>query len=83
MVTLEDVIFMKMKNDLSFIIGSRLNLYEHQSSWNPNMPHRGLLYFARQFEGLISSRRDNLYGGSLECTCEVLNINRGRHGFLY
>lgn len=50
-VTLEDVIFMKMKNDLSFIIGSSLNLYEHQSTWNPNMPLRGLLYFAGQFEG--------------------------------
>ena len=115
-VTLEDVIFMKMKNDLSFIIGSSINLYEHQSSWNPNMPLRGLIYFARQFEGLISSRGDDLYGkkaieiptpvyivfyngrgmdtdnvmlylsdsfsagrgsGCLECTCEVLNINRG------
>ena len=61
-VTLEDVIFMKMKNDLSFIIGSSINLYEHQSSWNPNMPLRGLIYFARQFEGLISSRGDDLYG---------------------
>ena len=37
-VTLEDVIFLKMKNDLSFIIGDRLNLYEHQSTKNPNMP---------------------------------------------
>lgn len=115
-VTLEDVIFMKMKNDLSFIIGSSLNLYEHQSSWNPNMPLRGLLYFARQFEGLVSARGDDLYGrelievptpvyiifyngkgmdtdrlmlclsdafptgrgsGCLECSCEVVNINRG------
>lgn len=62
-VTLEDVIFMKMKNDLSFIIGSRLNLYEHQSSRNPNMSLRGMLYFARQFEGLVNARGDDLYGG--------------------
>ena len=62
-VTMEDVIFMKMKNDLSFIIGSHLNLYEHQSTWNPNMPLRGLLYFAQQFEGLVSARGDNIYGG--------------------
>lgn len=120
-VTLEDVIFMKMKNDLSFIIGSSINLYEHQSSCNPNMPLRGLIYFARQFEGLVSSRGDDLYGkkaieiptpvyivfyngrgmdtdnvmlylsdsfsagrgsGCLECTCEVLNINRGYNGAL-
>lgn len=55
-ITMEDVIFMKMKNDLSFIVGSQLNLYEHQSTWNPNMPLRGLLYFAQQFEGLVSAR---------------------------
>lgn len=62
---MEDVIFMKMKNDLSFIIGSNLNLYEHQSSWNPNMPLRGLFYFARQFEGLLSARGDDFYGREL------------------
>lgn len=61
-VTMEDVIFMKMKNDLSFIIASHLNLYEHQSTWNPNMPLRGLLYFAQQFEGLVSARGDDIYG---------------------
>lgn len=61
-VTMEDVIFMKMKNDLSFIIGSHLNLYEHQSTWNPNMPLRGLLYFAQQFEGLLGAREDDIYG---------------------
>ncbi len=59
-VTMEDVIFMKMKNDLSFIIGNTLNLYEHQSTWNPNMPLRGLLYFAQQFEGLLASRDDDI-----------------------
>ena len=48
---------------MSFIIGSHLNLYEHQSTWNPNMPLRGLLYFAQQFEGLVSARGDNIYGG--------------------
>ncbi len=66
-VTMEDVIFMKMKNDLSFIIASHLNLYEHQSTWNPNMPLRGLLYFAGQFEGLVSARGDDIYGkGQIE-----------------
>lgn len=61
-VTMEDVIFMKMKNDLSFIIDSRLNLYEHQSTWNPNMPMRGFLYFAQQYEGLLGMRQNDLYG---------------------
>lgn len=61
-VTMEDVIFMKMKNDLSFIIDSRLNLYEHQSTWNPNMPLRGLFYFSQQYEGLLGAENVNLYG---------------------
>lgn len=39
--TLEDVIFMSMKNDKSFMISSTMNLYEHQSTVNPNMPVAG------------------------------------------
>lgn len=61
-VTMEDGIFMKMKNDLSFIIDSRLSLYEHQSTWNPNMPLRGLFYFTQQYEGLLSTTDENIYG---------------------
>ena len=44
--TLENAIFIKMKNDLSFIIDSNMCLYEHQSSACPNMPLRGFLYLA-------------------------------------
>lgn len=64
-VTLEDAIFLGMKNDLSFIVANRLNLYEHQSTYCPNMPLRGLLYFCRQYEGLIAERKDNIYGSKL------------------
>ncbi len=42
--TLDNAIFIKMKNDLSFIIDSSMCLYEHQSSDCPNMPLRGLFY---------------------------------------
>lgn len=61
-VTMEDIIFMKMKNDLSFIISCKLNLYEHQSTYNPNMPLRGFIYLAQEYEGLTSARGDDLYG---------------------
>lgn len=64
-VTLEDVIFMKLKNDLSFMVASRLNLYEHQSTYSPNLPLRGILYFARQYEGLMAQREENIYGTKL------------------
>ena len=54
--TLENVLYLSMKNDLSFLIDAELNLYEHQSTYNPNMPMRGLLYFAGVYNRHISSR---------------------------
>ena len=36
--TLENAIYMSMHNDLSFLIDSRLSLYEHQSTYSPNLP---------------------------------------------
>lgn len=44
--TLENAIFMKMKNDVSFLIDCDMCLYEHQSTYCPNMPLRGLLYLS-------------------------------------
>ena len=44
--TIEDVVYMGMKNDLSFLIDDVLNLYEHQSSYSPNLPLCGLFYFS-------------------------------------
>ena len=64
-VTMEDVIFLKMKNDLSFMVVNRLNLYEHQSTYSPNMPLRGLIYLARQYEGMIAKAQENIYGSKL------------------
>ena len=63
--TLEDVIFMSMKNDKSFIISSTMNLYEHQSTVNPNMPIRGLLYFAQLYDEYINQHELDVYGRKL------------------
>ena len=60
--TLEDAIYMSMKNDKSFIISSTLNLYEHQSTVNPNMPIRGFMYFAKLYEAYISMHKLDIYG---------------------
>ena len=51
--TIEDVVYMGMKNDVSFLLASDLNMYEQQSSWNPNMPLRCLLYSAHALEKYI------------------------------
>lgn len=61
-VILEDVIYMRMKNDISFILDYQLNLFEHQSSDNQNMPLRGFLYFARQYEKYVIENECNLFG---------------------
>ena len=62
-VTLENAIYMNMKNDLAFLINLELNLYEHQSTWNPNMPLRDLFYVAKEYEQLI--RKETLYSSRL------------------
>ena len=58
--TLENAIYMSMQNDLSFIIDSRLSLYEHQSTYNPNLPLRFLLYLSDLYERMIVGK--NVYG---------------------
>ena len=64
--TLEDVIFMGMKNDVSFMINSQLTLWEQQSSWNPNMPIRGLMYFGKVYEAYFDKiGKERLFFNSL------------------
>ena len=60
--TMEDTIYMSMKNDVSFIINNDLNLYEHQSSYNPNMPVRQLMYLGRLYDKHIKKTNQNQYG---------------------
>ena len=58
--TLENAVYISMKNDVSFIIDGRLALYEHQSTYNPNMPLRDLFYIACIFSALVYDK--NIYG---------------------
>ncbi len=51
--TLEKAIYMGMKNDVSFLLYDQLLLYEHQSTRNPNMPLRNLLYVANVYSALL------------------------------
>ena len=62
--TIEDVVYMGMKNDLSFIIGDEMNLYEHQSSVCPNLPLRGLFYFSSVYKSYIEPVKRKLYSTS-------------------
>lgn len=59
--TIDDVLYMGMKNDVSFLVEDYLNLYEAQATWCPNMPLRGLFYFARLYAGFVESRSLDIY----------------------
>lgn len=61
-VTIESVIYVVMKNDLAFVLAGTLNLYEHQSTYNPNMPVRFLIYLAEEYQKLVEQMGMSLYG---------------------
>ena len=60
--TLDDVLYMGMKNDLSFLLDDVLNLYEHQSTYCPNMPLRGVFYLADIYRKYVDASGGDLYG---------------------
>ena len=63
-VTLENAIYMGMKNDLAFIIDTNLYLYEHQSTYNPNIPLRDLFYISNEYQKLVDKK--SLYSSTLQ-----------------
>ena len=63
--TLDNAIYMRMKNDVSFLIDGYMSLYEHQSTFNPNMPLRDCLYLLELYQNYIDSRELDLYSSVL------------------
>ena len=61
--TLENAIYMSMHNDVSFVIDSRLSLFEHQSTYSPNLPLRFLFYVSDLYSAMVKDC--NLYGSKL------------------
>jgi hypothetical protein len=53
--TLSGETFLKMKNDLSFVIDFELNIFEHQSTPSPNIPLRDLYYLAANLKDLMEA----------------------------
>ena len=62
--TLDNVLYMRMKNDLSFLIDGSLNFYEHQSTFNPNMPLRGCFYMAKVYQEYVERRQLDIYSST-------------------
>ncbi len=64
--TIENIVYLSMKNDLSFLIDCNMSLYEHQSTYNPNMPLRGLLHFSQLYNKYVERNNLNLYSTHLK-----------------
>ena len=62
-VTLENAVYMGMKNDLAFLLNTNIYLYEHQSTVNPNMPLRDLFYISAEYSELVELK--SLYSATL------------------
>ena len=56
--TLESGVSLTVHNDASFVVSmdSVLNIYEHQSTYNPNMPLRELIYFVTIIKKLVENK---------------------------
>ena len=64
LTTIEDAIYIGMKNDVSFIIDDRMPLWEQQSTYNPNMPVRQLIYLARIYSKYIEKNDLDYYSST-------------------
>ena len=62
-VTLENAIYMNMKNDLAVVMDFYMDLYEHQSTYNPNIPLCNLHYVAKELRSWSGGR--TIYGRQL------------------
>ena len=60
--TIKRAVFLGIENDKSFIIDDILNIYEHQSTVNPNMPVRGLMYLSELYRQFIYENQLDIYG---------------------
>ena len=73
--TIESVLYMGMKNDVSFLVDDNFSFYEQQSTINPNMPARYLIYAGMAYSGLIEDREINIYSSKQQnlpvpkCVC--------------
>ena len=63
-ITTDGGISLSVRNDASFIIGTDMNFYEHQSTYNPNMPLRDLFYISSEYQKLVDKK--SLYSSVLQ-----------------
>ena len=63
--TIRQVLYLGMHNDVSFLISGEMNMYEQQSTYNPNIPLRMLQYAGNLYERDLTERGKNKYSRKL------------------
>ncbi len=58
LTTIEDAVYMNMKNDVSFLMTDEMNFYEQQSTFNPNMPMRFLIYAGMVYSKYVETSKN-------------------------
>ena len=57
-ITINDSIYRSIKNDVAFKVGNKVvMLVEHQSTINPNMPLRALMYMGKLYEKIVDKKK--------------------------
>ena len=64
--TIEDVVYLSMRNDVSFLISDTMNFYEQQSTFNPNLPIRMLIYAGLVYNAFMEKNKLNKYSPALK-----------------
>ena len=64
-ILLEKGISLSVRNDATFIIDMYMNFYEHQSTYNANMPLRDLIYYANTMEKRLKQEKRDLFSRQL------------------
>ena len=61
-IRLERGISLSIRNDASFLIDMNMSFYEHQSTYNPNMPLRSMIYYVNVMEDWLKRKNMDLCG---------------------
>ena len=64
-ITLEDAVYIKMKNDVAYLVSDTIAVYEHQSTINQNMPLRGFMYFGELYSKILKRNNAGIYNSKL------------------
>ena len=60
-IRLERGISLSIRNDASFLIDMNMSFYEHQSTYNPNMPLRSAIYYVNTLEDWLRKKNLDLF----------------------